>query len=123
MPTRATVEAFIADVTTGRFVEAMEAYYRPDATAQENNDPPRVGLEAMIANERRTLAMFASVRAQAVGPALIEGDRVAINWIFEFDHPAGIRLRLDEIALQVWQGDRIASERFYYDPRQLQPGS
>ena len=122
MPSRATVDAFIAEVSAGRFVEAMERYYLPDATAQENNDPPRVGLESMIANERRTLGMFAAVRAHAAGPALVDGDHVAINWRFEFDHPAGVTLRLDEIALQRWRGEKIASERFYYDPRQLQPG-
>jgi hypothetical protein len=28
--------------------------------------------------------------------------------------------RLDELARQRWQGDRIVEERFYYDPAQLQ---
>lgn len=27
----------------------------------------------------------------------------------------------DELALQRWRGDRVAEERFYYDPTQLSP--
>jgi hypothetical protein len=26
---------------------------------------------------------------------------------------------MDELALQTWDGDRIAAERFYYDPAQI----
>jgi hypothetical protein len=28
---------------------------------------------------------------------------------------------MDELAYQRWQGDRIVEEKFFYDPRQLQP--
>jgi hypothetical protein len=28
---------------------------------------------------------------------------------------------MDELALQTWDGDRIATERFYYDPAQIRP--
>jgi hypothetical protein len=28
---------------------------------------------------------------------------------------------LDELALQSWDGDRIARERFFYDPVQIRP--
>jgi len=28
---------------------------------------------------------------------------------------------MEELALQRWEGDRIAQERFFYDPRQVRP--
>jgi hypothetical protein len=28
---------------------------------------------------------------------------------------------LEELALQRWEGDRIAHEQFFYDPRQTRP--
>jgi hypothetical protein len=28
---------------------------------------------------------------------------------------------MEEIALQLWRGERIAEERFFYDPRQTRP--
>ena len=52
MPNREKVEAFIALVEQDKFVEAMQQFYTDDATAQENGEPPRVGLENLIAHER-----------------------------------------------------------------------
>ena len=53
----------------------------------------------------------------------IHGDTVFINWKFEmrgvFATADGKPKVLDEIAVQTWRGDRIAEERFYYDPGQM----
>jgi len=46
---------------------------------------------------------------------------VVIRWQFEFIPPEGPPMVLDELALQRWEGERIAEERFYYDPRQTRP--
>jgi ketosteroid isomerase-like protein len=50
---------------------------------------------------------------------LIDGDRVVINWTFVFTRKDGTSFRMEELALQRWQGDRVAEERFFYDPAQL----
>lgn len=122
MPSRAVVDEFIAMVESGRFIEAMERFYAEDAIAQENNEPPREGLPALLAHERKTLATFGAARAEAVRPIFVEGEHVVINWRFEFDHPAGGTVTLDELVRQEWRGDRLVRERFYYDPRQLRAG-
>ena len=49
----------------------------------------------------------------------IDGDRVVIHWILDFTGRDGKRSRFDQLALQLWRGDRIAEERFVYDPRTL----
>ena len=43
MPSKQIVEAFIAAVVSGLHVEAIERFYAPDATMQENLNPPRQG--------------------------------------------------------------------------------
>lgn len=43
-----------------------------------------------------------------------------IRWVFEFERADGHKMRMDELAYQHWDGNKIAEERFYYDPRQLQ---
>jgi len=48
--------------------------------------------------------------------SVVEGDRVAINWVFEFVYKSGKTGRFDEVALQEWRGDRVFRERFFYDP-------
>ncbi len=56
-----------------------------------------------------------------VEAVLVDGDRVAIRWIFQFDWLDGTRTRMEEIARQRWEGDRIAEEIFFYDPAQRTP--
>jgi hypothetical protein len=41
MPKPQTLEAFVALVEAGRFVEAIERFHADDATMQENRRPPR----------------------------------------------------------------------------------
>jgi len=101
----------------GKFLEAIEKFYAEDASMRENNQPPRVGLPALLENERRALAYMAQLKTR-VESQVVEGDRAAIHWIFEFTDPQGNRRRLDEIAYQFWRDGKIAEERFFYDPAQ-----
>lgn len=122
MPAAAVVEAFIQTVEDGRYLDAIEGYYAPDASMRENGAEPRKGLAALLANEKEVLARFASIKASRRGPVLIDGDHVAIPWAFDFGVADGRSLRLEEVAWQRWEGDKVAEERFFYDPRQLNPG-
>ena len=120
MPTRERVEDFIARVQRGQSLELMPEFYAEDATAQENGAPPRVGLATLMEHERQMLARMGTPRVQA--PSFtVDGDWVAINWVLEVALPDGGMLRIDEIAYQQWRGDKIAAERYYYDPAQLKP--
>jgi hypothetical protein len=49
------------------------------------------------------------------------GDRVVIRWQFKFDWLDGTVTRMEEIAYQRWEGERIAGETFFYDPAQRLP--
>src|SRR5262245_17486726 len=121
MPTEDRIEGLIAMVERGEFLAALEEFYAEDASMQENLGAPRVGLPALLANERRVLAGFEKVQARCLRPVLTKGDHAVIHWLFEFTGRDGKLLRLDELALQRWQGERVAEERFYYDPSQLLP--
>ena len=52
---------------------------------------------------------------------LVNGDIVVIRWIFEFEWLDGSTMRLEELAYQRWEGERIAQEQFFYDPSQFAP--
>ena len=39
-----------------------------------------------------------------------------IRWRFTFTPAEGPPMVMEEVALQRWAGDRIAEERFFYDP-------
>jgi ketosteroid isomerase-like protein len=119
MPSKDRVDAFVAAVREGRYVEAIEAFYEENATMRENLGPARAGRAALIEREKAVLGALERMSTQHVGPVLIDGDLVAINWVFEMTGRDGSVRRLDEIALQTWRGEHIADEQFYYDPGQL----
>jgi ketosteroid isomerase-like protein len=121
MPTRERVQDFISLVERGEYVKAIEDFYHPEASMQENGEPPRVGRQTLIEHERAVLAGVAGMRTRRVETCLVDGDRVVINWMFEMTGRDGKVRTLDELALQSWDGDRIARERFFYDPAQLRP--
>jgi len=119
MPAQATVEAFLSHVESGDYVGAIEQFYHPDASMQENNDAPRRGRDLLVAHERQVMRSVTSIVAKRLAPALVNGDQVAIRWSFAFTLPNGAHLTLDEIAFQTWRGERIAEEKFFYDPKQM----
>ena len=121
MPSRERVLALVAMVEKAQFIEAIEAFYHPYASMQENQDPPRVGRDALVAEERATMARFKSMTTHPVETVIVDGDHAVIHWTFEFVPPVGPSMVLEELALQRWEGERIAQEQFFYDPRQTRP--
>ena len=118
MPTSDTLERFIARVESNAHAEACEEFYTADATMRENQAPPRVGRDAHVAAERRVMARAKSVESTCVRPVFVHGDHVVIRWIFRFEWQDGSVMRLEELACQRWDGERIADETFFYDPAQ-----
>lgn len=121
MPSADTLQRFIARVEANAHAEAIEEFYSADATMQENQLPPRVGRELHVANERKVLARARSVQSVCVRPVFVNGDHVVIRWIFSFEWLDGTVTRMEELAWQRWDGERIAQEQFFYDPAQRVP--
>ena len=121
MPAQDRVDAFVAMVLSGRHDQAIVDFYHPDASMQENQDPPREGRDQLVAQERATMARFAEIGTELMEPPLVDGNRVVVRWRFTFRPAEGPAMAMEEVALQTWRGDRIAQERFFYDPRQLRP--
>ena len=118
MPTRDRVQAFVSMVEAGRFVEAIREFYTEDATMQENLGEIRAGREALAVAEEKVLRSVKSIVTRPGSTFAIDGDRVIVHWVFDIEPADGKAYALDELAYQTWRGDRIASERFYYDPGQ-----
>ena len=82
MPSRARLDEFIAVVESGDHAGAIERYYTEDASMQENTAPPRVGRDVLVAHERGSAGADDARLFEGVS-SVVEGDRVAIHWIFE----------------------------------------
>lgn len=63
----------------------------------------------------------ASVQSRCVRPLLVQGDHVVICWVFDFVMKDGKTHRIEEMAWQRWEGEKIMEETFFYDPKQMSP--
>jgi len=121
MPHHETLERFVARVEENAHDDAIAEFYTENASMQENQSAPRVGRDTLVVRERAVLAKARSVRSTCVRPVFVNGDKVVVRWIFEFEWQDGSRTRMEELAYQRWDGERIAEETFFYDPAQLVP--
>jgi hypothetical protein len=119
MPAKDVVDRFVATVTGGDYVGAIERFYVEGASMRENQDERRVGRDGLVRHEQGIMGMFPSITCEIVGPPAIAGDHVAIQWKFGFTPAGGATRTLQEIAWQRWEGDKIAEETFFYDPGQI----
>ncbi len=119
LPTPDRVRSFIARVEQQDYVGAIMHFYHADATAQENFGETRRGRDAIVANEMEILLRYGGMPVRKVERFAINGDIVLINWQFEVTVPGVGKRLLDEVSMQIWDGDRIRTQRFYYDPAQL----
>ena len=103
----------------GNFLEALQAFYAEDAVMQENNEPPSIGLANILEHERKVMAVLKQIHVNRADSFLVDGNRAAINWIYEYTDQRGRRHRLNELAYQQWRHGKIVCERFYYDPEQM----
>lgn len=115
MPVRERVKDFVDCVVSGDHVKAIVDFYHPDASMQENLSAPRVGRDQLVTHEERALARLSLMHTHVPQRVLVDGDHVVICWTFDATGKDGVTRRLEEVAVQTWRGDRIASEQFFYD--------
>jgi ketosteroid isomerase-like protein len=120
MPSRERVNAFVATVREGRYVDAIAEFYAEDATMRENLGDERRGRDTLIAHEKAVLGSVKGIATTRAEPVIVDGDRVVVGWTFEMTGQDGVVRRMRELALQTWRGDEIVEEQFFYDPAQLQ---
>jgi len=119
MPEQETIARFIARVEENAHAEAIEEFYMENASMRENQQPPRVGRDLLVRNERQFIAKASTVSSKCIRPVFVSGDKVVIRWNFRFEYPNGTYMEMEELAYQRWEGERIAEEQFFYDPIQL----
>lgn len=121
MPDRSLVEAFVARVESGDTLAALRDFYAPAATVRENQQTPRIGLDALLAHEQVALDSVQALRIRCVRPLLIEAEHVVIRWSIRYTTNKGHEVSFEELALQCWRNGKIESEQFFYDPAQFSP--
>ena len=107
MPTRERVQAFVAKVEAGDYVEAIRQFYTEDATMQENLGKYVPGARRSPRPRRR---FSRSSKSPHVQPRPSRSTATAcVNWVFDIVQPDGQKFTLDELAYQ--PGAAIALRR------------
>jgi hypothetical protein len=109
-----------ADASAPRrvFVQARQIYcYAKAAQMGWYADGREIALKGL----EHLLAKAKALTSKCVRPVFVSGDHVVIRWVFEFVWLDGTHTRMEELACQRWDGERIAEETFFYDPTQLVP--
>lgn len=112
-----TVEAYAALLVAGRSVQAIEQYYAEDVCVFENRELVRAGLGQCVQFEQRSLASLeAPPRIKLTALAVNQQTAVSfLEYTLRFTDAEGRHLRLEQVAVQRWERNRIAQERFYYE--------
>jgi len=95
-------------------------FYTEDAVSIEPGGGTFTGLQALRSKLAGWLAGLrsSSWTARHVG---VSGNAIIIEWEADLVMKDGRQVKLSEVAVHELRGDKICSERFYYDPRALMP--
>jgi hypothetical protein len=115
MSIRNSVEELVTMVEQGQILEAYEKFYAENVAMRENTGVPVVGKDTNREREIATLSTVRNVHENRADFVVVDGNRAVIGWKFEFTNTEGVRLRLDQIAVQQWESGQIVDERFVYD--------
>ena len=121
MPSKEIIEQFIKAVEEEPHDQVIEKFYTTNASIQENQNEPRIGIDNLVENERDMLKKAKHVYSECLRPYFQLEDKVVIRWKFKFEWLNDTITEIEEIAYQIWEGNKIAKEQFFYDPKQFSP--
>jgi ketosteroid isomerase-like protein len=119
-PVRALAQR-IVDLTLQQADEESLALYADNVVSVEPGMPPMTGIDAI----RQKFTMWRGMVSASSWDARnvwVDGNAIIIEWVGKVTLAAsGREAELAEIAIHEIDNGKIARERFYYDPRALQP--
>jgi hypothetical protein len=111
------VTRFIQLLSAGQSERAMQEFYHDEVLVFENRALARAGKAACLAYERKQLAtQLNAPRFRLIAYAVnAASGHVFLQYTVRFSDSDGRPLRLEEVAVQTWERDKIVQEQFYYE--------
>lgn len=104
-------------VGKGKLMDAFEKYYHRDVVMVEATGEERKGKAANKKFQEEFMGMVKDVHGSGVN-AIASNEKEATTMVeswMDVTMKDGKRQRMEEVAVQKWQGDQIIRERFYYN--------
>jgi hypothetical protein len=105
-----------AMIGQGQLLEAFEKYYHNDVVMQEAGEAERTGKDVNREHEKQFLGMLKEVHGAGVDGFTSDeenGITMVENWM-DMTFQDGNRVRMEQVAVQKWQGDQVIREKFYH---------
>ncbi len=101
----------------GQMMEAFEKYYHEDVVKVEATGDVR---ESKAKNREFEIQFFSSIQEFHGGGVTSitsneETGQTAVESWMDVTYKDGNRMKMEEVAVQKWDGDQIVHERFYYN--------
>ena len=113
MSIRDSAQAVIDGILRGEILETFDRFYADDVVMSENGADERVGKAANREYEE-AFVNGVTFHGAEVGEVLVDGDRSAVEWIFDLTPKGGERHTMREVALYTVANDKIVQEEFLY---------
>ena len=105
-----------AMIGQGKSLDALEKFYHDDVVVIDGTSPARNGKAEQRAAVEGWFKMVKEMHGGGVGAITSDeenGITTAESWV-EITMQDGNRMKMEEVAVQKWQGDKIIHERFYH---------
>ena len=114
MTTRELADRIVAMCRERKFVEVVKAHYAEDVVSRDNCEEPRVGFEAVLADNERW-EDDNEVHSFEVPACYVDGDTFVLEMVADFTNkPSGREIHFDEIGVYTVRKGKVVSTRFYY---------
>ena len=113
MSNRENVQAVIDGILKGDILGTFDRFYADDVVMSENGVDERVGKAANRAYEE-AFVNGVEFHGAEVGAVLVDDDRAAVEWTFDFTPKGGERTVQKQVAVQTWRDGQVVREVFYH---------
>ncbi|NJL12326.1 MAG: nuclear transport factor 2 family protein [Microscillaceae bacterium] len=105
-------------INSGQLLDAFDKYYHPEVVMVEATGDTREGKATCRVYEEKFLGSIQEFHGAGVlGITANEDEQTTMveSWM-EVTFADGNRVKLEQVAVQRWEGDHITHERFYFNP-------
>ena len=95
-------------------LKAFEKFYHPDVVMQDNYNPATIGKDANREREKKFYGNITELRRNIPLKVAVGDKLTMVEWLMDFTHKEWGVVLLHQVAVQVWQDDKIIKENFFY---------
>ncbi len=111
---QSSLDAMLALLAEGKFLEAMEEFLADDVVLQEGQEEPKVGKAHCMELEAKMLEDVATFGGYVVSSTGVGEDTTYYQAVMSYTLKDGTDVKVDQCVVDTWRDGKIVSQRFYH---------